>query len=114
MKRIIAVLALALIPGLCLATPAQLSSEVFSPEQGIICDKLLGFCADAKGVSMALTRKFLGAEVEKKTMALVEQLGGPEKQDYTVFYLSNGVYCDCKIKKCTVPDAASTKALFGQ
>ena len=40
------------------AAMAKTSSSVYSPKNGVICDKYI--CADKKGVSKKLTAKYLG------------------------------------------------------
>ena len=62
-KMIIAALAaVALLPFSVSAEPLQ--GAVFSPEQGIICDKKSGFCADSEGISLGFTKEYLG-DVDK-------------------------------------------------
>ena len=51
---IFAVIAIALLP-ITVSANQQLKGEVFSPEQGIICDKKAGFCADSVRISLAFT-----------------------------------------------------------
>lgn len=100
-----------LIP--CSSEPArvQLKGGVFSPEAGVLCDKDI-FCADEQGISMALTKMYLGEKAQKKLLEMGEF-------DTTVFTLTNAVRCEAKARKCTISklddkvDAAHTKALFG-
>ena len=94
------------------AAQKKLKGTVYSPEAGIICDKKSGFCADEQGISMAYTKEYLGEKAEKKLLGMGEF-------DMSTFTLSNKVYCETKIKKCTISkyedkvDAAHTMALFG-
>ena len=77
-----------------------------------ICDEKAGFCADAQGISMGITKMYLGEKAEKKLLEMGDF-------DMTTFTLSNGVHCETKTHICTVSkfdnkiDAAHTKALFG-
>ncbi len=94
-----------------LAGQTKLKGAVFSPEAGVICDKDI-FCADEQGISMAITKMYLGEKAEKKLLEMGEM-------DMSTFTLTNGVRCDVKARKCTISkyedkvDAAHTKALFG-
>lgn len=97
--------------------PVTLKGAVYSPDPGAICDKKGGFCADYEGVSVALTKMYLGAKAEKNLMDQISK--GGKDFDATTFTMSDGIYCDCKAKQCKgklsgKPDAAHTKALFGK
>ncbi|EOG8104287.1 YcgJ family protein [Enterobacter ludwigii] len=61
-------------------------------EKGVICD--IYFCVNREGVSVDLTRTFLG---EKKANKIAE---GSESRNRHEFTFSNGVHCKTKIKKC--------------
>ena len=90
-----------------------IKGSVTTPMAGVICDKKANFCADSTGISVALTKEYLGEKAEKKLMDLGDF-------DMSEFVLTNGVRCDTKTQKCTVSkidqkvDAAHTKALFGK
>jgi len=123
MKHIIAGAALCLISVMTIPAQAknvQLKGSVYSPEAGVICDKKGGFCADTEGLSVALTKMYLGDKAEKKLMDMMRTDPGVQPMDTTTFVLTNKVACDCKAKKCKVSklddkiDAAHTKALFGK
>jgi len=94
----------------------QLKGEVFSPEQGIICDKKSGFCADSEGISLGYTGEYLGKVTEKKFEKIIS--GHPDF-DTSSFVLSNGILCDASKKHCytnkfdNVVDRDHTKAMFG-
>jgi len=85
---------------------------VFSPAAGVICDKQAGFCADSMGISMELTKEYLGEAAQKKMLAR-----GADA-DMTTFTLMDGVHCEVKTQKCTVSkysdkvDVAHTQAMF--
>lgn len=107
--------------GSCSQTAAaeqQLKGDVYSPENGVICDMKSGFCADRQGISMGFTKEFLGQEAQDKMMEQIRAVG--EKAfDPSVYTLSDGVHCDSGRKKCfagKLDDAverAHTAALFG-
>lgn len=109
---------------LCVASPlamsAQLKGAVHSPKPGIICDQKAQFCADAEGISLALTKEYLGVKAEATMLGRIKDAGGPANYDLTWFGFSNGVDCKTKEKVCHVSkhsdkvDAAHTKALFGR
>jgi hypothetical protein len=115
MSRIVLAISLCFLSGAALA--ATLKGAVFSPMAGVICDKKGGFCADYEGVSVALTKMYLGAKAEAHLMEQVSK--GGKDFDATTFTMSDGIYCDAKAKQCKdklsgKPDAAHTKALFGK
>ncbi len=62
-----------------------------SPAKGVVCDAY--FCADATGVSDALTAKYLGT-------IKGQQLAAQGEFDRTTFTFANGIYCDTKEKVC--------------
>jgi hypothetical protein len=104
---------------LCLVSSiaaATIKGAVFSPESGVVCDKKGGFCADAEGVSVAMTRMYLGAKAEKHLMEQIDK--GGKDFDATIFTMSDGIVCDSRVKQCKPKggdklDAAHTKALYG-
>lgn len=92
----------------------DLGKGVFSPESGVLCDRKAGFCADATGISMSWTEKFLGSKAAAKFSKMIEGVSF----DASEFTLSNGVHCDTKEKTCTTSkwgkevSPKATKALF--
>ena len=44
-----------LMMGVAGVANAKSKTNVYSPEQGIICDKKAGFCSDSYGISIAFT-----------------------------------------------------------
>ena len=99
-----------------LATSAYAKTfKIYSPDQGVLCDRKSGFCADSTGISMAYTEQFLG----KKAAAKLLKVMGTDS-DMTTFTMSNGVHCVLKEKKCTTsklndtPDAEANGILFKQ
>ena len=117
MSRLVLALSLCLVS--TFSVGATLKGSVYSPDPGAICDKKGGFCSDAEGLSVAMTKMYLGAAAEKKLMDRIKKEPGVQDYDTATFTLTNGVSCDCKARKCKVSkyddnvDAAHTKALFG-
>lgn len=67
------------------------TKPLHSPAKGVVCDAY--FCANAQGVSTALTARYLG----KKKGAQLDAQGA---FDRTAFTFANGIYCDTKEKVC--------------
>ena len=115
MTKVSSVLILAIFSASVSAAGAGkiIKGSVTTPMAGVICDKKASFCADSQGISVALTKEYLGAKAEKKLMDM-------GSFDTSEFVLSNGVRCDTKAEKCTVSkinltvDAAHSQALFGK
>ncbi|WP_158523383.1 YcgJ family protein [Serratia marcescens] len=59
--------------------------------KGVVCDAYV--CADAQGLSTALTARYLG----KKQSRQLDALGEFDRSSFT---FANGVYCDSKEKVC--------------
>lgn len=116
MPRFMLALSLCFLSGVTLAaTPSK--GAVYSPKSGVLCDRKGAFCADFEGVSVALTRLYLGAKAEKNLMDQIDTVG--KAFDPTTFTMSGGLSCDTKARQCKdkltgKPDAARTKALFGK
>jgi len=97
-----------------LPATAKPSKAISFPSAGVICDKASGFCADSQGISMGLTREYLGAAAEAKMLKLVN-----EGMTTTAYVTSNGVDCDHTRKVCmserrgTEVERRYTKQLFG-
>lgn len=117
MKKIciFVIIATALLP-LTVSAKQQLKGAVFSPEQGIICDKKSGFCADSEGISLGYTGEYLGEEAMQEFDKIISSI---QDFDTTSFVLSNGVECNAKEKVCytnkydKIVDKQHTKAMFG-
>ena len=86
-------LSLCFFAGVAVAAP--LKGAVYSPKAGVLCDKKAGFCADSEGISMALTKLYLGDKAEEKMMDMIKEVG-LENFDATTFTLTNGVHCETK------------------
>jgi hypothetical protein len=106
------------IATLLAASIAQAASLDYYKE-GAICDKKAGFCADFMGVSVALTKMYLGDEAEQKLMAEINKVG-VQDFDATTFTMSGGLTYDTKQKTCWTNrydkkvDAKATRTLFGK
>jgi hypothetical protein len=83
-----------------------------------ICDKSAGFCADSQGVSVALTKMYLGDKAEAKLMATIKSVGINDF-DATEFTMTGGLTCHTKEKLCWTTrlrekqDTKAMKTLFG-
>lgn len=78
----------------CFATSVSAATKtknLQSPAAGVVCDKY--FCADATGVSVSLTEKFLGKNKGQK-------LASQGEFDHSEFTFDNGMFCDVKEKLC--------------
>ena len=88
-------------------------------KEGAICDRKSGFCADFMGVSVALTKMYLGDKAEQKLMAEIKKVGINDF-DASTFTMRGGLTCDTKVKTCWTNrydkkvDTKATKTLFGQ
>lgn len=98
------------------ATSFLSANSVYSPDKGVICDKKAGFCSDSYGISLGMTKEYLGESAANKTSKM---LNSPDF-DASAFTLSNGLSCDTKRKECKKSkwddnaDAHWTKVLFGR
>ncbi|MBS1144943.1 MAG: hypothetical protein H6R14_2349 [Proteobacteria bacterium] len=112
-KRLLAVLSLLIAP--CAVQAAGLDYY----KEGAICDRKSGFCADHMGVSVALTKLYLGDKAEARLMAEINKVG-IQDFDATTFSMRGGLTCDTKVKTCWTNrydkkvDAKATRVLFGQ
>lgn len=97
-----------------IATSAQ-AANIFSPDQGVLCDKKSGYCVDSQGLSAMLTTQWLGAKAGKKLTKMMTE--NPD-MDTTSFTMSNGMHCETRERSCTVnkgsdtPDPVGNKTLF--
>lgn len=62
-----------------------------SPARGVLCDRY--FCANDKGISRALTEKYLGQRAAAKLFSQGDF-------DLTEFTFANGIFCDVKERLC--------------
>lgn len=67
--------------------------NVYFPERGVVCDRTAGLCADSYGISMGLTKEYLGQAAQDKLMSR-------KSHDNTRFDMSNGVFCNSKVRTC--------------
>jgi len=70
--------------------------DVSSPTPGVVCDYRSGFCADSQGISLALTKKYLGNAKMKHWEYKLRK----KSFDATRFTFSNGIYCDTGAETC--------------
>jgi len=92
---------LAFAPALTMAKPPKLSGALCSPFPGVVCDRKPQFCADMEGISLGLTKEYLGAKAEKAVLDRINS-AGQVAYDLTWFAYSNGVDCKAKLKRCTM------------
>ena len=71
--------------------------NVYSPVQGVVCDRKSGFCADSYGISAGLTNEYLGQDAENKFFNPA-RMGN--NYDTTIFGMINGVFCDSNARTC--------------
>lgn len=94
---------------------AKSHTNVYSPEQGVICDKKAGFCSDSYGISLGMTKDFLGQKAADKWTKILTD----KDFDATSYTMSNGLSCNTNKKICKKSkwddkaDAHWTKILFG-
>ena len=69
--------------------------SVYSPEQGILCDRQAGFCVDREGISLGFTKEYLGQSNQDKWS---NRISGD--YDTARFSFSNSVYCDVTVGQC--------------
>ena len=106
-----------LVTILCLAPLTVSAADVYSPAKGVLCDKKSGFCSDSEGISVALTKEYIGPAAVQKLLANMQPL---ENFDVTHFVMSNHVSCDMKARVCTksklddTVESKATIALFGK
>jgi hypothetical protein len=100
-----------------LAVPAWAGPDYY--KEGAICDRKAGFCADHMGVSLALTKMYLGGKAEQKMMDQINKVGS-ESFNPTMFTMSGGLTCHTQEKQCWTsryrdkPHDKATKTLFGK
>lgn len=73
----------------------QPSNGVFSPGQGVLCDRSGNTCYDKQGISLSLTRQFFGPAAERQLMGTLS--GRPAPQE---FRLSDGSVCNVAAQLC--------------
>ena len=107
---------LTLVVSLSSLLNAKSHENVYSPEQGVICDKKAGFCSDSYGISLGFTKEFLGQKTADKWTKILSD----KDFDATSYTMSNGLSCDTNKKVCKKSkwddkaDAHWTKVLFGK
>jgi len=86
----LSIAALTLTAATAIAGQVEYGHGVFSPEQGVVCDREANFCADGTGISASWTDQYLGSEAARN-------LG---EVDTTEFVLQNGVMCSVETQSC--------------
>ncbi len=114
MKQLIAFAFLSLT-----AMAALAGQTIFSPDDGVLCDKKAGFCADKDGIAVGHTEVYLGKKAAKKLQDMISSVG-VDSFDATSFTMSNGMHCETREKNCTTskfndkPDPVGNTTLFGK
>ena len=114
--QIKAVAIAALMIGTGSVANAKSLGNVYSPEQGVICDKKAGFCSDSYGISLGITKDVLGQKAADKWTKILSD----KDFDPTSYTMSNGLSCDTNKKVCKKSkwdekaDPHWTKILFGK
>ncbi len=70
--------------------------SVYSPIQGVVCDKKSGFCADSYGIALGYTQEYLGESAMNKW----DKILSDRHFDKTIFSMSNRVFCDSNARTC--------------
>lgn len=122
MKKVAYLFSMPLFLMACQSTPVDLKQpiegiDLKQPAAQVLCDQYL--CANPKGVSKELTKKYLG-------QVQADKIFSQGQFDLTQFTFANGIFCDTQTQKCHIDryfsgdgkrsDVAEnyTKALFGQ
>ena len=98
-------------------TPLAYASPLDYYKEGAICDKKAGFCVDHMGVSLGLTKLYLGEQVERNLLTKIQKVGS-DPFDPTIFTMSGGLTCNTKEKQCWTnklrdkPHGKATRTLF--
>lgn len=116
-RRLLWAMAAGVLVGLPAWANAEMTKALRFPAKGVVCDAYV--CADAQGLSTALTARYLG----KKQGRQLDALGEFDRSSFT---FANGVYCDTQEKVCHKDryygangrpsgdvDDATTRQLFG-
>ncbi len=69
---------------------------VYFPQRGIVCDRKGKFCADSYGISIGLTKEYLGNKAAKRLRRNISQY----HMDTKAYTLSNGIYCNSRRYRC--------------
>lgn len=110
---------------LCLAAMAGCEDEpvagakvVYSPEEGVVCDRAMGFCSDQEGISLGLSEAYLAGTAVHEAFLAQHAPSGYSTLETRNYRFSDGTYCDHAEKWCGDPATGTmheeiTKDLFG-
>ena len=107
---------LVLLAGCMTTVRAAENDRVWSPEAGVVCDSRGGFCADHEGLSMGLTRQWLGEQAQSRLMQMVSGTLSMNTRDFT---LTTGEHCESASRTCWTDryrearDEKLTRQLYG-
>lgn len=108
--------ALTLVLSLNSTLSAKTHTNIYSPDKGVICDKKAGFCSDSYGISLGMTKEYLGQKAADKWTKILSD----KDFDATSYTMSNGLSCDTNKKICKKSkwddkvDTHWTKIVFGK
>lgn len=80
------------------STASAAGETLWSPDQGVICDRVAQFCADGTGVSATFTEEYLGPQAAKAVAKKLKANG----YDSSKFTFSTGAHCNINKRRCTV------------
>ena len=75
---------------------AAYAGSVYSPAKGVLCDKKSKFCADSYGISISLTKEYLGGKAAKN----LEKMADKYHMSMSDWTFANGVSCNTHKKMC--------------
>jgi hypothetical protein len=110
--------ALAVLAATLACAEATAAAGGLEYKDGAICDRKSGFCADHQGVSLGITRMYLGAAAETRLMAEINKVGLNDF-DAGTFTMRGGLTCKVVEKTCWTSkfgdkvDSRATRVLFG-
>lgn len=89
----------------------QMLPDIFIPEQGVVCDRVLKFCANKEGVSTQYTLHYFSIEVTKDSLSGAVGVLSASSQTRAVstnpvsttkrnIQFSNGIVCNLDNQHC--------------
>ncbi len=90
------ILLLFTVPLHLFAQEIQKNNVVYSPEEGIVCDKQAQFCVDSKGVSLGLTKEYFTLKAQDRLLKKIENANLSTDK----YKFSNGIMCNADTKLC--------------
>ena len=72
------------------------SSTLYSPDDGIVCDKKAQFCVDSSGISLGFTKIYFSQKAQERLLKKIEDTN----LSTTTYTFSNGIMCSSDEKSC--------------